>query len=100
MVQAGEHTSFEGQAKIKEIQNQLSSRLNFSERSTLPPTNANLTPEQIIGFVDAEGNFYFTITKPKNNPENWYCKFRFTITPTSSESYFLNQLFTFLVVGM
>jgi hypothetical protein len=81
LVKKGEHNSIEGNNKLLELSQQLSSKLSFEDKSNLPIIPNNLNNNNVLGFTDAKGCFSFSIN-------NNYVKFSFVITQLASENFF------------
>jgi hypothetical protein len=101
IVKERKHINIEGQSILLNITSQLSSKLNLENKINLFnfEREMNYNPERITGFVDAEGNFYFTIVHSKTNSNYTGINFSFNITQEKSEIHFLNNLVKFFGCG-
>jgi len=101
IVKERKHINIEGQSILLNITSQLSSKLNLEDKINLFnfEREMNYNPERITGFVDAEGNFYFTIVHSNTNSNYTGINFSFNITQEKSEIHFLNNLVKFFGCG-
>lgn len=101
IVKKKNHTSLEGQSILTDLASQFSSKLNLEDKTNLLnfERKINFNPERLTGFVDAEGNFYFSIVRSKINLNYTGVNFNFNITQEKSEIDFLNNLVKFFGCG-
>jgi hypothetical protein len=93
IVKTGEHNTLEGNNQISTLSSQLSSKLSFEAKANLPIIQNNLNNKNVVGFVDAEGCFSFSIINDS------YIKYNFVITQLASEKEFLHRLINFFGTG-
>lgn len=93
IIKKGEHNTLEGNDQISILSSQLSSKLSFDTKANLPVIQNNLNNQNVVGFVDAEGCFSFSIIN------NSYIKYSFVITQLASEKEFLSRLINFFGTG-
>ena len=93
-VKEKKHTNLEGQSILMDIASQFTSKLNLEDKINLLnfEREMNYSPERITGFVDAEGNFYFTLVHSGVN-------FSFNISQEKAEKHFLKNLIKFFGCG-
>lgn len=94
-----EHTNLEGLSKITELTSKFSSKLTNNEKLLLPQTIKFLNSDWVTGFVDAEGNFFFSIIEPKEGKNNYSVNFSFNIGQENSEIKLLYDFVTFFNCG-
>jgi hypothetical protein len=61
LVKEGKHTKIDGLNKITELSSKLSSKLTLEDKQKLPGSNTKLNATRLVGFIDAEGSFYFSV---------------------------------------
>lgn len=101
IVKDKKHKNLEGQTILMDIASQFTSKLNFNNKINLLnfEREMNYNPERITGFVDAEGNFYFTLVNSGLNPNYTGVNFSFNISQEKAEIHFLNNLVKFFGCG-
>lgn len=97
MMERKEHATVEGLPTIRELKDKMSPKgVNCIIQ---PQPNKLLNPEQIRGFVDAEGCFYVSVTKNSTSKLGYRVVCSFSVSQDTIELSVLESLWNFFNCG-